>query len=701
MSHPATHRASHVLIASVVTVLLTTPWVSQRAAAQAQVPAVSGTTTAQARTVLLPGVSIVISDANEQVVANVLSDGEGQFQVATLSPGTYRLIATIDGFGILERTLRVQSDDPLQLDLEFELAQLAETVQVVSPVSVQFTDITVPVASRDVFDNTFIEQSPAADDSIEGALPLLPGVIRGPDGINIKGGRPTQSTLQLGSLNVTDPSTGNAVFTVPSSGVESVEVLPNPYAVEFGRFTSGVTIIQPRRGGDTWEVAVNNPFPAFQTRRGQPLDVTGIRGFSPSLTIAGPLIPGRLFVAQSTQYRYSSSDVRSRPETERRTVESLNSFTRIDGVLPHGHRLGATIGFFPEERRGVGLDTFTAPEATPDLHRNTYHIGLSDTVAVSAAAVFETALQINHHRERVNGRGTGVMELFPEETRGRFFNDQERRSTTYQWLGSWSGFHQGGTGQHLFKVGADLLHVRFTGQSRSAPVNIQRLDGSVAQRIVFGESPQHTLNSTDVALYAQDRWQLSDRLLVEFGLRLDRDGVLDRSHLTPRFGAAINLNSAGTMAVRGGIGLFYERTPSTVGVFDRFASQIVTDFGADGTTPLGSPTRFSPTPAEDLDTARGRTWHVEYRHQITPALALAVEHLRRSGTHELIVERVPAAPAAQLLLSSQGTSRYRETGVRCAIPEATRSTSTWPTSIPRLPQISMPSRRSSIRCGTR
>ena len=643
--------------------ILTMSGVSQRAAAQQQVPAIGGTTTAQARTVLLPGVSIVIRDASGQVVASVVSDSGGQFQVSGISPGTYQLVATIDGFDTLERTFMVQSGDPLQLDLEFELAQRTETVRVLSPVSVQFTDITVPVASREVFDAAFIEESPAADDSIEGALPLLPGVIRGPDGVNIKGGRPTQSSLQLGNVNVTDPSTGSAAFTVPSSGVESVEVLPNPYAVEFGRFTSGVTVIQPKRGGDTWEIAINNPFPAFQTRRGKPLDVTGIRGFSPSLTVAGPLIPGRLFLAQSAQYRYSSSDVRSRPETERRTQESFNSFTRIDAVLPRGHRLGTTIGVFPEELGAVGLDTFNPPEATPDLRRETYHVALSDTAAVSTLAVFETALQINHHRERVSGRDTGVMELRPEENRGDFFNDQERRSTTYQWLGSWSGFHQGAVGEHLFKAGADLLHVRFNGHSRSTPVNIRRLDGTLAQRIVFTESPHYTLSSTDVALYAQDRWQLSDRMVVEFGLRLDHDGVLDRSHLTPRVGAAINLNEDGTMAVRGGVGLFYERTPSTAGVFDQFEQQIVTDFGGDGTTPLGAPIRFSPTRGGDLDTARARTWHVEYRYQITPTLALAAEHLRRRGTDELIVERIPGTPAAQLLLSSQGRSRYTETGI--------------------------------------
>ena len=651
-------------IVGAVALLCTLSATGRDSAAQPPVPAIQGTATAQAGTVLLPGVSVVVRNADREIVVRTFSDGDGTFRLVGVSPGTYQVDATLDGFAPIERTITTRPGEPLQLDLAFDLMQVAETVQVSSPVSVEFTDITVPVAPREVFDTAFIQESPTSDDSIESALPLLPGVVRGPDGINIKGGRPTQSGLRLGGASVTDPGTGNAVFTVPSSGIESVEVLPNPYSVEYGRFTSGVTVIQPKRGGASWEVAINNPVPAFHTKRGEPLELVGIRGFSPSLTVAGPLIPGRLFLAQSAQYRYSSDDVRSRPQDERRIRESLNSFTRLDAVLPRSHRLGVTIGIFPEEIDSLGLDTFNPPAVTPDISRGTYHVAVSDVVALSALAVFETTVQVDRHDDEVTPVGSGALELYPEENRGTFFNTQDRRSTSYQWLGSWSGYQQSGIGGNLFKVGVDLQHARFDGASQSAPVNIRRLDGTLARQISFGDSPRHSLDSTDLALYAQNRLQVGDRWLLEFGLRLDRDGVLARSHLTPRFGTALNLNRDGTIAVRGGIGLFYERTPSTVGVFEQFETQTVTDFDVDGIR-LGQPTLFTPTVADDLDTARGRTWHLEYQHRITPNLRFAAEHLRRIGSRELIVERVSAAaPGAQLRLSSDGASRYRETGIQ-------------------------------------
>lgn len=662
MTRVSLSRRPQILVAT-VTLLCALAGLGIPVAAQRADPTIHGTATAQAGTVLLPGVVIILINDELDIVGRAFSGGAGEFELPAVPPGSYRVEATLDGFVPIARTVTTEAGEPLRLDLAFDLAQIDETVQVVSPVSVEFTDITAPVAPREVFDTDFIQESPTSDDSIQSALPLLPGVVRGPDGINIKGGRPTQSALQVGDGSVVDPATGNAAFTLPSSAIESVEVMPNPYSVEYGRFTSGLTIIEPRRGEDAWEVAINNPVPAFHTRRGRPLDVIGIRGFSPSFTVAGPLIPKRLFLAQSAQYRFSNNDIRSRPQDERRTRESFNIFTRLDAVLTASHRLGVTIGIFPEALDSVGLDTFNPPTVTPDIDRATYHVAVSEVAALSTLALFETTAQVNRHREEVSGAGTGAMELFPEERRGSFFNAQDRRSTVFQWLGSWSGYRQSGIGGHLFKVGADVQHVRFSGASLSAPVNIRRLDGTVARAITFGDSDPHALNSTDVALYAQNRWQANDRLLLEFGLRLDRDGVLARSHGTPRFGAALNLNRDGTMAVRGGIGLFYERTASTAGVFDQFESRTVTDFAVDGTR-LAPPTLFIPRTAGDLDTARGRTWHLEYQHRITPNLTFSAEHLRRVGSRELIVEPVAMPSGAQLRLSSDGASRYRETGLQ-------------------------------------
>jgi hypothetical protein len=100
-----------------------------------------------------------------------------------------------------------------------------------------------------------MESSPLEGDDFQSLLPLLPGVVRGPDGrLRVKGGQPTQASLQVSSASLVDPSTGDFDLELPAPSVESVEVLANPFAAEFGRFSTSVTQIRTRRGTDEWEI---------------------------------------------------------------------------------------------------------------------------------------------------------------------------------------------------------------------------------------------------------------------------------------------------------------------------------------------------------------------------------------------------------------------------------------------------------------
>src|SRR6202035_5975946 len=112
-------------------------------------------------------------------------------------------------------------------------------------------------------------------------LRLIAGVIKVPGGLAIKGGRPSQAGMQLGPGMFVDPATGLTQGSLPDDAIDSVTVLPNPYAVEFGRFSSGLVVIQTRRAGDQWKTRMNNLDPTFQTKRHQPLNIIGISALSP------------------------------------------------------------------------------------------------------------------------------------------------------------------------------------------------------------------------------------------------------------------------------------------------------------------------------------------------------------------------------------------------------------------------------------
>jgi hypothetical protein len=133
--------------------------------------------------------------------------------------------------------------------------------------------------------------------------------------------------------------------------------------------------------------------------------------------------------------------------------------------------------------------------------------------------------------------------------------------------------------------------------------------------------------------------------------------------VTPRVGAALRLNDSGNAILRGGFGLFFERTPSTAGTFDEFENVLDTRLASDGVSPLASPIQFVRVTGS-LETPRSRTWDISYDHRFNKLWSLHVGGIDRRGSHELIVEALQTgATAGELLLSSSGRSSYREADI--------------------------------------
>ena len=202
---------------------------------------------------------------------------------------------------------------------------------------------------------------------------------------------------------------------------------------------------------------------------------------------------------------------------------------------------------------------------------------------------------------------------------------------------------------------------------------VRREDTTLIRLLNFSGPTTQSVSSTDVALFAQDRMQPTPRWFVEYGGRLDRDGVLERWHVTPRVGTALLLNESGTQVLRGGVGLFYERTPSVAGAFSQFEQATDTRFAFDGVTPIGSPVTFAHVVAPDLDTARSRTVDISYDYRWNPHWSFRVGALDRHGSDELVVDTTRQGGAGAWTLSSNGRSEYREVSVGVHVTRSPRA----------------------------
>ena len=617
---------------------------------------IDGFVTAQGRTIPLGGAQVVVRNALNDEVASVVAEGDGHFHVVALPDGRYRVTASLAGFERTDAITTVTAGATSDVRLDLPIAAISQTVEVVGSASVVSEGTTI--SRTDTIGGKELEQFTGG--GFQAALRLLASIIEVPGGLSIKGGRPSQASVQIGPSTLVDPSTGLTAVALPDDAIDSVAVLPNPYAVEYGRFSSGLVVIQTRRAGDVWKTRLNNLDPTFRTERGTMFNVRGIGAFAPRLETGGPIVKDRLFLEQAAQFRYGTSDVPSRPEDELKTINWFSSFTRVDANISTRHSLVATGGVFPSAATWATLGTFTPPEATVDIHSHVNHVGATERAIWSDTLFSETTGQIHESQNDVLPQGKLLMELLPETTLGNFYNTQHRSTATYQIVETVSGTRNIGGGLHLFKAGFDLLRSRYQGTSASLPVLVERTDGSLARRLDFAGPTSQSVNSTDVALFVQDRFQPNTRWYLEFGGRVDRDGIVDRLNITPRIGTAVLLRENGSSVLRGGFGLFYERTPSTVGAFEQFESATDTRYASDGVTRFGLPVQFRHLVASDLETPRSRTWDVGFDHRINQQWSLRGGVIDRTGDNELVVQPVRNGSTGALIVSSTGRSKYRE-----------------------------------------
>jgi hypothetical protein len=621
-------------------------------AQQAATGRVVATITVLEGTVNVPGVDVelVALDGNV-VLAKTLTDNAGQATFPDVAPGRYLIRATRPGFETTESPpFDVRAGVDAQVLLDIRLSYVAPSVEVRAPTSP--TQSVQPVSASDMLSGRVLDLAPLQGDDFQSLLPLLPGVVRGPDGrLRAKGGLPTQGALQISSASLIDPSSGDFDLELPGQAVESVELLANPFAAEYGRFSTSVVQLRTRRGTNEWEVKPGNLVPRF--RKG----FTSIRGFEPRFSIRGPLRRDRLFIAQDIQFRYVNDPVKSLPNEPDITLTSFDSFTRIDAVLSPRHRLGGLVVMFPRKVQNISMNTFRPPEVTPEFNQSGASYGIQDRFALSPTMVLQSTLAGRWFEINVNTEGRDPMVYAPETQQGSFFNDQEREVRSLQLVETLTVLVDGWGGQHLFKFGLDFQDSRYDGTSTSRPVEIRRLDGSVAERIVAGRESAQAVSAAELALFAQDRWRIGSRVTLEYGIRMDREDVIERVNFSPRGGVSIGVLPEGRAILRGGVGKFRQRTPLNVGAFQQFEPRVVTRFAPDGTA-LGPPVTFVHVPSPELRTPEAVTGNVEWNQRFGRRVLFKANYLKRSGSHEYILDPDPAS--GEVLLDSTGRSSYWE-----------------------------------------
>ena len=111
-----------------------------------------------------------------QIVLNAETDESGKYEFVAVPVGSYAIQATVPG---LEgtKTLLVKAGKTEEIQVELKPTEVKSSVTVTA----NEQDKAQPSASASVDEKT-LRDAPNVNERFESALPLLPGVVRGPDG---------------------------------------------------------------------------------------------------------------------------------------------------------------------------------------------------------------------------------------------------------------------------------------------------------------------------------------------------------------------------------------------------------------------------------------------------------------------------------------------------------------------------------------
>jgi hypothetical protein len=600
----------------------------------------------------------VVPDANISLDGPIhlktKSDSEGKFAFSAVPSGSYAITAQAPGM-TAQQNETVTAGAVSEITLEMKVQTVVESTTVTA--SADSID-TKQSSGTNTISESAVRNMPNLDERFDSLLPLVPGVVRGPNGlINMKGAHASQSGSLLNNADVTDPATGTSTLTIPIDVVSSVQVLSTPYDPEYGKFTGAVSNVETRPGSfNHFRFSAQNLLPRLRRVDGS---IMGIAAATPRVTISGPIVKNRIAFTQSLEYRYERNQVYSLPPLEAWTrSENVNSYTQFDANITRKQTATISFAIFPQKLDYNGLNTFTPQESTPNLHQRGYQAYLQHRYVTDSGNLFTSQASFRKLDSDVLPNSSSPYELLIETTKGGFFNHQDRDTTRTEVAELFRSHPYRYFGLHEFDAGASFVHSSYDGHQQFRPVQIIGSSNYPIERIQFGPPSTFAVHQNETAWFVGDKWTFSNRLTFDLGLRFDRDSVTNSVNTAPRAGFVLSLTNDGKTMLKGGAGLFYDRVPLNIPSFRYLPSRTVTELNSSGE--VVSFTKYSNVIPHGLQNPRSEVWNLELDREITNDLLVRVAYQQRKTVHGYFVNPVASGTSGSLELSSRGNDIYKE-----------------------------------------
>jgi hypothetical protein len=559
------------------------------------------------------------------------TDHTGRRVFDGLAPGLYRLRIEKKGYyAALVEGLRLGGDESVALTLNHE-QELRESIDV-SP-SAPAIDPSQTAASERLTNREIINIPRSTTRDYRYVLPFIPGVVRdAQEQVHINGAAAYQALDLFDGFNITHPSSGLLELRVSSDGLRAIDVLESRYSAEYGKGSGGVINLATGMGDDPFRFLATDFIPSVQNRRGVNLD-----GWTPRFTFSGPLRRGRAWFFDALDAEYKQNIIEELTAgADRSQTWRVNNLIKAQVNLNQTNILTGSFlvnGFHIDH---AGISRFAPRETTREISQSAYLFTLREQSYLAGGAMLEAGFAFNQYRTDERPLGDATYVVYPEGRGGNYFRTSESLARRLQWIAALTLAPARWRGRHDFRFGIDLNQLTFRQAAERQMVEVRRADATLARASAFENRPPYRRGNFEAALYAQDRWALSARWLLELGLRLDRDTIIGQTALSPRFAATYLASPDGTSKLSCGVGIYRDATnleiltqPEAGARRDRF-------YARDGISPRAEVETSFLVDEGALGVPRFINWSASYERKLPREVYLQVDFIERRGRRGLV-----------------------------------------------------------------
>jgi hypothetical protein len=397
-------------------------------------------------------------------------------------------------------------------------------------------------------------------------LNYIPTVLVDPySQVHVAGSQTYQTVTMLDGLNVTQPSNGQLLLHVSTDAFRSIRVEPSRYSAEFGKGSGGVILLETGIGDDHYRFIATDFIPSWQNKNGWTFDQV-----NPRLTLSGPVVKGKIWFFDALDGAYQNEIVTELPNDKNEDVVTrLGNLAKVQANLSSRNILTISFNLNEFHDQHAGLSPQNPQASTPAVGQPAYQGGVKDQHYFPGGSLLDAAFGFNRYDLNQISRGVDPYFISPETAEGSYYLTAHTRADRWQIVSNLYLQPREWHGRHDVKVGVDLDRLRYDANYLRTPISYLRegqtpgdcitvLPSPCSRYSVFPGTPALTQHNAEVSGYVQDRWLVSERIMLETGLRYDWDQIERHSRFSPRLAATWVLDNSGNTKLSAGFGVFYD-----------------------------------------------------------------------------------------------------------------------------------------------